>query len=385
VTDKNNKEKKQHIETLAVHAGRPVDPGTGAVVAPLHLSTTFERDADGQYPRGFCYSRTENPNRRQLEACLAALEGGTEALAFSSGLAALAALTHGLKSGDHILAPDDVYHGFRKLFDQVFDQSGLEISYVDFSSPQKVQEAVRPTTRLIWAETPSNPLLKITDLAAIADIARKAEAISVCDSTFATPILQQPFDFGIDLVVHSLTKYIAGHSDVLGGAVIVREASRFFEHVRKSQFFAGAVLSPFDCWLTLRGIETLPYRVRVQSASALQISEWLSSHPHVESVFYPGLPSHEGHTIAARQMSHFGGVLSFLVRGGKTEAMQVAGNVHTFIRATSLGGTHSLIEHRASIEGPQSTTPPNLLRLSIGLENSEDLIEDLAQSLATLS
>jgi cystathionine gamma-synthase len=376
--------KKQHIETLAIHAGRGIDPATGAVIAPIHLSTTFERDADGQYSRGFCYSRTENPNRQQLEACLAALEGGSEALAFSSGLAALASLIYGLKPGDHIVAPDDVYHGFRKLFDKVFEQWGIELSYADFSSPEKVQAALRPRTRLIWAETPSNPLLKITDLAAIAEIAREAGAVSVCDSTFATPILQQPFDFGIDLVVHSLTKYIAGHSDVLGGAVIAREATPFFEHARKSQFFAGAVLSPFDCWLTLRGIETLPYRVRAQSASALKIATWLLSHAQVEAVFYPGLPGHDGHATAARQMSHFGGMLSFLVRGGKEQAMQVAANVHTFIRATSLGGTHSLIEHRASIEGPQSTTPPNLLRLSIGLENSEDLIEDLDESLALL-
>ena len=369
------------IETLAVHAGRGIDPSTGAVAAPIHLTTTFERAADGSYPRGFCYSRTENPNRGQLEACLAALEGGREAIAFSSGLAAPAALIHGLKPGDHIIAPDDVYHGFRKLLDQVFGAWGIEASFVDMANPDNVAAAVRPTTRLIWVETPSNPLLKIADLAAVAEIAARAGAVSVCDGTFATPVLQRPFEFGIDLVAHSTTKYISGHSDVVGGALIARETCPIFEHARKSQHLAGAVPSPFDCWLTLRGIETLPYRVRAQSDSALRIAGFLQARPEVEAVYYPGLAGHPGHATAARQMSRFGGMLSFLVRGGAAEAIRVAAAVRIFTRATSLGGTHSLIEHRASIEGPQSQTPTNLLRLSIGLENTEDLIADLAASL----
>jgi cystathionine gamma-synthase len=373
--------KKPGIETLAIHAGRSIDPSTGAVVAPIHLTTTFERAADGSYPRGFCYSRTENPNRGELEACLAALEGGKEAIAFSSGLAVAAALIHSLKPGDHIIAPDDVYHGLRKLLDQVFGGWGIETSFVDMADPANIAGALRPSTRLVWAETPSNPLLKITDLAAVAQIARKAGAVSVCDGTFATPVLQRPFESGIDLVAHSTTKYISGHSDVVGGALIAREASPIFERARKSQHFAGAVPSPFDCWLTLRGIETLPYRVRAQSDSALQIARFLEAHPAVEAVHYPGLPSHPGHGIAARQMSYFGGMLSFQVRGGATKAIEAASGVRVFTRATSLGGTHSLIEHRASIEGPQSRTPENLLRLSIGLENTEDLIEDLALGL----
>ena len=373
--------KQPKIETLAVHAGRGVDRATGAVVSPIHLTTTFERDADGAYPRGFCYSRTENPNRGQLEACLAALEGGAEAIAFSSGLAVPTALIHGLKPGDHIVAPDDVYHGFRKLLDQVFGAWGIGATFVDMADSAAVARAVRPATRLIWVETPSNPLLKITDLAAVAEIARRAGAVSVCDGTFATPVLQRPFELGIDLVAHSTTKYISGHSDVVGGALIARAANPLFEHARKSQALAGAVPSPFDCWLTLRGIETLPYRVRAQSDSALQIATFLQAHSAVEAVYYPGLPDHPGHETAARQMSRFGGMLSFLVRGGAAEAFAVAAAVTIFTRATSLGGTHSLIEHRASIEGPHTQTPANLLRLSIGLENTEDLIGDLAQGL----
>ena len=372
---------QSRIETLAVHAGRSIDPTTGAVVPPIHLTTTFERDADGTYPRGFTYSRTENPNRGQLEACLAALEGGSEAIAFSSGLAVAAALIHSLKPGDHIVAPDDVYHGFRKLLDQVFGAWGIQVSYVDFSAPAKIAAAVLPSTRLIWAETPSNPLLKITDLAAVAQIARKAGAVSVCDSTFATPVLQRPFEFGIDLVAHSTTKYISGHSDVVGGVLIGRDNNSLLEHARKSQHLAGAVPSPFDCWLTLRGIETLPIRARAQSDAALCIASFLQAHPAVEEVYYPGLPGHPGHAIAARQMRAFGGMLSFFVRGSAAEAMQVAAAVKVFTRATSLGGTHSLIEHRASIEGPQTQTPSNLLRLSIGLENVLDLTADLDQAL----
>ena len=380
-SDKNVLTEQSRIETLAVHAGRSIDQATGAVVAPIYLTTTFERDADGTYPRGFTYSRTENPNRGQLEACLAALEGGREAIAFSSGLAAAAALIHSLKPGDHIVAPDDVYHGFRKLLDQVFGAWGIQVSFVDFTDPARIAAAVRPSTRLIWAETPSNPLLKITNLAAVARIARDAGAVSVCDSTFATPVLQRPFEFGIDLVAHSTTKYISGHSDVVGGVLIGRDNNPLLEQARKSQQFAGAVPSPFDCWLTLRGIETLPIRVRAQSDTALRIASFLQAHPAVEEVYYPGLEGHRGHAIAARQMSGFGGMLSFLVRGSAAEAMQVAGAVKVFTRATSLGGTHSLIEHRASIEGPQSQTPFSLLRLSIGLENILDLIADLDQAL----
>jgi cystathionine gamma-synthase len=370
------------IETTAVHAGRRIDTATGAVTPPIHLSTTFERDAGGEYPRGYSYSREDNPNRHALEECLAALDAGKEALAFSSGLAVATAILQGLEPGDHILAPDDVYYGFRKLIGEVFAKSGFETDYVNMTDLQAVRDAVRPATRLVWVETPSNPLMKITDLAAIAEIARQARAISVCDSTFATPILQRPLDCGIDMVTHSTTKYIGGHSDVVGGALITRFDNYLFERARKSQKFGGAAPSPFDCWLTLRGVATLPYRVRAQSENALRIAEYLRNHKAVEAVHYPGLPTHPGHTIAARQMSGFGGMLSMQVGGDRDQAMAVAAQVRLFTRATSLGGPHSFIEHRASIEGPGSKTPPNLLRMSIGLENSEDLIADLEQALS---
>jgi cystathionine gamma-synthase len=370
------------IETTAVHAGRRIDTATGAVTPPIHLSTTFERDAGGEYPRGYSYSREDNPNRHALEECLAALDAGKEALAFSSGLAVATAILQGLEPGDHILAPDDVYYGFRKLIGEVFAKSGFETDYVNMTDLQAVRDAVRPATRLVWVETPSNPLMKITDLTAIAEIARQAKAISVCDSTFATPILQRPLDCGIDMVTHSTTKYIGGHSDVVGGALITRFDNYLFERARKSQKFGGAAPSPFDCWLTLRGVATLPYRVRAQSENALRIAEYLRNHKAVEAVHYPGLPTHSGHAIAARQMSGFGGMLSMQVRGGRDQAMAVAAQVRLFTRATSLGGPHSFIEHRASIEGPGSKTPPNLLRMSIGLENSEDLIADLEQALS---
>jgi len=369
------------IETTAVHAGRRIDAATGAVTPPIQLSTTFERGPDGEYPRGFSYSREDNPNRRALEECLAALEGGKQALAFSSGMAVATAILQGLEPGDHILAPDDVYYGFRKLIGEVFAKAGLETDYVDMVDVQAVRSAVRPATRLVWVETPSNPLLKIADLSEIAAIARQAKAISVCDGTFATPVLQRPLDCGIDMVTHSTTKYIGGHSDVVGGALITRFDNYLFERARKSQQFGGAAPSPFDCWLTLRGVATLPYRVRAQSENAWQIAEFLGKHKAVEVVHYPGLPSHPGHLVAARQMSGFGGMLSVQVRGGREQATGVAARVRLFTRATSLGGPHSFIEHRASIEGPGTKTPQNLLRISVGLENVDDLIADLEQAL----
>ena len=369
------------IETRAVHAGRHTDPATGAVTAPIHLSTTFERGADGEYPRGFSYSREDNPNRHSLEQCLASLEGGKEALAFSSGLAVVTAVVQGLEPGDHILAPDDVYWGLRKVLGEVFAKAGLETTYLDMTDVDGLRAAIRPNTRLLWLETPSNPLLKITNLAAVGEIARKANIVTVCDSTFASPILQRPLEWNIDMVMHSTTKYISGHSDVVGGALITKFDNYLFERARKAQKYGGSVPSPFDCWLTMRGIETLPYRVRAQCENALKIATFLSGHPAIEAVHYPGLPTHPGHALAANQMSAFGGMLSARVRGGREEAMAMAARTQLFIRATSLGGAHSLIEHRASVEGPQSRTPQNLLRMSIGLENAEDLIADLEQAL----
>jgi cystathionine gamma-synthase len=371
------------IETRAVHAGRRIDPATAAVTQPIYLTTTFERTADGEYPLGFSYSRENNPNRRSLEECLADLEGGKEALAFASGLAVSTAVVQGLEPGDHILAADDVYWGLRKVIGDVFGKAGLETSYVDMTNLDAVRAAMRPATRLVWLETPSNPLMKVCDLSAIAELVRAAgpNAVTICDGTFATPVLQRPLEHGIDMVAHSTTKYLNGHSDVLGGALITKHDNYLFERARRAQKYGGAVPSPFDCWLTLRGIDTLPYRVRAHSENAMRIARCLREHPKVETVHYPGLETHPGHAIAARQMSAFGGMMSIQVRGGREEAMAVAAKCEIFIRATSLGGAHSLIEHRASVEGPTSKTPQNLLRLSIGLEHPDDLLEDLLQAL----
>jgi cystathionine gamma-synthase len=370
------------IETLAVHAGRRIDPATGAVAAPIHMSSTFERDAEGGYPRGFSYSREDNPNRRALEECLAALEGGAEALMFSSGLAVLTAVVQGMEPGDHLLVADDVYYALRRVLGEVFGKWPLEASFVDMTDLDAVRAAMRPATRLVWVETPSNPLLKVIDLAAIAGVARAGNAISICDSTFAPPVIQRPLEFGIDMVMHSTTKYIGGHSDTVGGVLVRSHDNYLFERCRKSLKFGGAVPSPFECWLTLRSVETLPWRVRAQSENALRLAQYLEGHPGVQRVHYPGLELHPQHQLAARQMqSGFGGMLSFEVKGGEREAMAVAARVKVFTRATSLGSTHSLIEHRASIEGPHSKTPKGLLRVSVGLEHADDLIGDLGSAL----
>lgn len=372
------------IETCAVHAGRRIDPATGAVTPPIHLSTTFERSPEGDYPRGFSYSREDNPNRRALEECLAALEGGKQALCFSSGLAVVTAIVQGLEPGDHIIAPDDVYWGLRKVIGDVFGKWGLATSYVDMTDIDAFHAALRPNTRVVWVETPSNPLMKVTDLTAIAALSRGAgpNIVTICDGTFATPVLQRPLDCGIDMVAHSTTKYLGGHSDVISGALITRHENYLFERARKSQKYGGSVPSPFDCWLIRRGIDTLPWRMRAHSENALRIAQYLAGHAAVETVHYPGLATHPGHKVAARQMSGFGGMLSFEVRGGRETAMGVAARCKLFLRATSLGGAHSLIEHRASIEGPDTLTPQTLLRCSIGLEHADDLIADLEQALA---
>ncbi len=369
------------IETLAVHAGQQIDPATGAVTPPIYLSTTFAREADGSYPRRFTYSRANNPNREALEKCLAALEGGAAAAAFSSGSAATMSLFQALSPGDHVIAPNDVYHGTARLLREILAPWGLQTSFVDMTDPSRVRQTVRENTRVIWVETPSNPLLKIADIARISAIAHEAGALSACDNTWATPVLQRPFALGADLVIHATTKYLGGHSDVLGGVLIARTGGEFFERIRKVQVTGGAVPSPFECWLVLRGVSTLPCRMRAHSDGGLQVATFLSRHSRVEAVHYPGLKEHPGHEVAARQMGLFGGMLSFQVKGGREAAFDVAAKVKLFTRATSLGGTESLIEHRASVEGPETRTPENLLRLSIGLEHPDDLVEDLERAL----
>ena len=369
------------IETMAVHKGRAVDQSTRAVTPPLHMSTTFERDVDGSYPQGYIYGRSDNPNRRQLEECMTALEGGEDAAAFSSGMAAIMSVFQSLKPGDHVVAPSDIYHGTARLLREVMAWWGLRTTFVDMSDVEEVRGAVGDSTRMVFIETPSNPLLKITDVAAVAEFARESGIYTVCDNTWATPVLQRPLELGVDLAVHSSTKYLGGHGDVTGGVVVAARREGLFERVRQLQQDGGAVPSPFDCWLLLRSIRTLPYRVRAHTRNAGRIAEFLSEHERVEEVFYPGLVGHPGHGIARRQMSDFGGMLSFRVKGGMEAAFGVAARTRLFTRATSLGSYESLIEHRASIEGPGSATPEDLLRVSVGLENAEDLVADLGRAL----
>lgn len=370
------------IETIAVHAGHAPDPVTGAVTPPIHLSTTFEREPDLSFRGGHLYARYSNPNRHALESCLAQLEGGGATAAFASGSSATSAVLQSLEPDAHILLPEDSYYGTIKIARDIFGPWRLKYTPVDMTSVANVERAVTKATRLIWIETPSNPLVRVVDIAAIARIARQAGVWSVVDNTWATPVLQRPLALGADLVMHSTTKYLGGHSDVLGGAIVAeREDHPLFAKVRGIQAMGGAVPSPFECWLAMRGIRTLPWRVRGMTQNAKRVAEFLAAHKRVEAVHYPGLASHPGHAVARGQMSAPGAMLSFQVRGGSEAAVTMTNRLKVFTRATSLGGTESLIEHRHSVEGPDTRSPVNLLRVSVGLEHADDLIEDLAQAL----
>jgi cystathionine gamma-synthase len=369
-----------HLETLAIHAGHTIDLASGAVTSPIVLSTTFERAPDLSFPHGHIYIRDRNPNRTELEVVLAALEGGADAAAFASGSAATLAIIAALQPGDHVIAPLDAYYGTRKVLEEKV-RWGLTVSFVDQTDLAAVRNAVRDTTRLVWMETPSNPLLTVTDIAAIAAIAKAAGAITVVDNTWPSPVGQRPLSLGADVVMHSTTKYLGGHSDVLGGALVTKVADERWARVRATQKEAGAVPSPFDCWLLLRGIRTLPWRVRAHSANALAVAEFLAQHPKIEKVHYPGLTSHPARAIIERQMLLPGGMLSIEVKGGKEAAVAMTNRLKVFTRATSLGGVESLIEHRHSIEGPTTRAPENLLRVSVGLEHPHDLKADLEQAL----
>ncbi len=370
-----------NIETIAIHSGRSVDPSTGAITPPIHMSTTFEREADGSYPHGFVYGRSGNPSRTLLEECVRDLEGGSVASAFGSGMAAFMSIFQALSPGDHVIAPRDIYHGTARLLQGMLARWNLKTSFVDMADIDEVRRAINSATRLMIVETPSNPLLKITDIAAMAEVARQRGITCVCDNTWASPALQRCLDLGADLVLHSTTKYLGGHGDVTGGIVVSARDDGLFEEIGKIQRQAGAVPSPFDCWLVLRGIRTLPYRMRAHSENATRVARFLNDHPKVLGAYYPGLEGHRGHEVARRQMDLFGGMLSFRVLGGREEAFRVAANTTLFTRATSLGSYESLIEHRASIEGSESRTPDDLLRVSVGLENAGDLISDLEQAL----
>jgi cystathionine gamma-synthase len=368
------------LETIAVRAGAEIDPSTGALAPPLHLSTTFEHGPASEAIHGFSYIREKNPTQLRLEAALRDLEGGLAALAFSSGMSASAAVLQALKPGSHVIFSDDIYIDVRNLARDFLPAWGIESTVEDLQNLDALRGALRANTKLVWIETPSNPLMKILDIAAIARIAHEAGAQLLVDSTFATPILQRPLTLGADVVLHSTTKYCGGHSDVQGGCLVVK-SREFLDRLLHVREILGAVASPFNSWLILRGLRSLPCRMERHSANGAAVTSALTGCPAVEAVYYPGLTSHCGHDIAKRQMKAFGGMLSFLVRGGRDEALRAASRLKLFVNATSLGGVESLVEHRASSEGKISRAPQNLLRLSIGLEHPDDLIEDLLQAL----
>lgn len=372
----------QRFETLAVHAAAEVDPATAAVSPPIHLSTTFRHGPAGELEHGYEYVRESNPTQDRLETALALLDAGAAALAFGSGMAATAAVLQALPRGSHVLIPDDVYHGTRRLLREILPDADIAHTIVDTADLDAVRAALRPETRCIWIETPSNPRLQIADVEALATLAHEHGALLAVDSTFASPALQQPLALGADVVMHSTTKYLSGHSDAMGGALIFRARGAAYEaaHLRRS--LGGGVMAPFNAWLTLRGLRTLAVRVERQSANALAIARRLAAHPAIERVNYPGLESHRGHAVATRQMRAYGGMLSIELRGGRDAALRTASRVALFTNATSLGGVESLIEHRASVEGANPVSSQALLRLSVGVEHADDLIADLELALA---
>ena len=372
------------FETLAIHAGQDPDPATGAVITPIYQTSTYAQTAVGEH-RGYEYSRSGNPTRTALEVCLAALERGTRGLAFASGLAAEDTLLRTvLKPGDHVVIPDDAYGGTYRIFARVAEKWGVAFTPAPVSDNDAVAAALRPETKLVWVETPTNPLLGIADIAALASIAHDGGARLVVDNTFASPYLQQPLTLGADVVVHSTTKYMGGHSDVVGGALVVSDAT-LGEELAYHQNAMGTVPGPFDSWLVLRGVKTLAVRMRQHSANAARVVEMLTAHPAVRKVLYPGLPEHPGHEVAAKQMRDFGGMVSFLVADEET-ALKVAARTRVFTLAESLGGVESLIEHpgrmtHASVAGSPLEVDATLVRLSVGIEDADDLVADLREAL----
>jgi len=381
-------DRELRFETLAIHAGQQPDPTTGAIMTPVYLTSTYVQAGPGEH-KGYEYSRTRNPTREALEGCLAALEGARHGLAFGSGLAATDAILHLLASGDHVLASDDVYGGTFRIFDKVFRRVGLEFTYVDMTDPGNVARALRPGTRLVWIESPTNPMLKIVDLAEVARIARAHGALTVVDNTFATPYFQRPLELGIDLVAHSTTKYLNGHSDVVGGAVLTSDPA-LHERLRFLQNAVGGVPGPLDAFLVLRGLKTLHVRMERHAQNALEVARFLEAHPQVEKVTYPGLASHPQHALAARQMRGFGGMLTFVIRGGLEAARAFLRATRVFACAESLGGVESLIEHPAIMTHasvPKETRErlgiaDGFIRVSCGIENVADLVTDLERGFA---
>jgi cystathionine gamma-synthase len=372
----------EHIKTICAHAGATPDPSTGAVTSPLYFSSTFHYPPTGEYPLGHIYSRESNPTRASLETVLAQLEQGEGAAAFSSGSAAASAVFLSLRPSDHIIINFDAYAGIRAMLKDVFMPWGLDVTFTDLSDVSNLSKSIQPNTKLVWTESPTNPQLRIVDLASVIGICKQKRIKVAVDNTFATPALQNPLALGADIVMHSTTKYLGGHSDLTGGALITAKKDEQWERIRHIQHIQGAIPAPFDCWLLLRGIRSFVPRMMQHISNAKAVAEFLSQHPKVERVLYPGLITHPGHAIAKHQMSDFGAMVSFLVRGTKEDAIKIAQRVKVFTNATSLGGTESLLEHRKSVEGPDSPTPENLLRLSVGIEDVNSLIEDLKQALS---
>jgi cystathionine gamma-synthase len=375
---------KPRFETLAIQSTEVHLDDARPATMPIHMSSTFIRNEDGSYNHGLQYGRADNPNRAVLEKSLALLEGGERAFAFGSGMAAISAVFQCMSPGQEVILPNDVYFAAKKLVDQVYSRWGLKIVSVDMSNIDVVKAAITPDTVLIWMETPSNPLIQITDLGDLIALAKSKGIMTAVDNTWPTPVLTRPIEMGADVVIHSTTKYFGGHSDVIGGCVIVKEENDFSKRLTDVQQLGGAVPSPFDCWLVARVIRTLSLRVKAQCDTALKLAQYLEGHPDIQEVLYPGLPSHKGHTIAKKQMENgFGAMMSVLIGGDSKKSLEICNRLQYFTQATSLGGVESLVEHRRSVEGPMSNAPDNLLRVSVGLEHPDDLIADWGQALGT--
>ncbi|MFH1892543.1 MAG: cystathionine gamma-synthase [Candidatus Zixiibacteriota bacterium] len=381
---------KTRFETRAIHAGQSPDPSTGAITTPIFQTSTYVQEGVGGH-KGYEYSRTDNPTRTALQECLASLENAKYGLSFASGMSTISTIMNLLKAGDHVVSSDDVYGGTYRIFEQVFRNYDLKYDYVNTSNLSEIESAIKPETKMVWVETPTNPLLKITDLKGAAEICRKHNLISCVDNTFGTPYFQKPLDYGIDIVMHSVTKFLGGHADTVGGALMTSN-DKLYDRLKFCQNAVGAIPGPFDCWLVLRGVKTLAVRMERHAQNAGQIANWLEAHPKVRKVIYPGLESHPGHEIAKKQMTGFGGLISFEIDGSQADAVKFLDNVKLFALAESLGGVESLIEHpglmtHASIPAEvrhEKGLSDNLIRISVGIEHVDDLIADLDDALANL-
>ena len=387
----NNKESKKFgFGTKAIHAGQAPDAVAGAVMTPIYQTSTYAQKSPGQHT-GYEYARTDNPTRSAYQDCVAALENGNHALAFSSGLATIDTLFHTLKSGDHIICSDDVYGGTYRLFDKILTRFNMEFTFMDLSDVAAVEKAIKPNTKMLWIESPTNPMLKIFDIQSLANMARKKNVLSVVDNTFMSPYFQKPLDLGADIVIHSITKYMNGHSDVVGGVLVTNDA-KIYEAVKYLQNAVGAVPGPQDCFLVMRGLKTLHVRMKQHQENAIEIARFLEKHPKIEKVIYPGLESHPQHQLAKKQMSGFGGMISFTIKGGIAESRKLLETTKLFTLAESLGGVESLIEHPAimthasvPLENRQKLgISDNLIRISVGIEDVKDLVEDLNHALSTI-